>query len=141
MHIILKSCIFVTKALHMQHAVQHQYTVQCNSATLHSQLQLQQYNSIYVTLQAKTSLVHTSKIDNLEDHNSSQGKHNQFIFRGFVDPTSLDHCFKYQPLKTFLTIFTSGKIGGVNQAGFCSDSHNYTTVHHCNGQQCSTATL
>ena len=34
---------------------------------------VQQYIAIlqYVTLQAKTSLVHTSEIDTLEDHNSS----------------------------------------------------------------------
>ena len=68
-------------------------------------------NFLIVTVQAKTSLVHTSNFVNLKTHNKS--------------------C-KFQPVMLFLKIFMScqsDRIGGVNKAGFCSDSHNFPVKH------------
>ena len=47
---------------------------------------------IYVTVRAKTSLVHTSKLVTLEVHNFPYERHIELKFTGLVEQTSLYDC-------------------------------------------------
>ena len=74
-------------------------------------------NIIIVTVRAKTSLVHTSKLATLEVHNFPYERHIELKFTGLVEQTSFYNCLNFQLFVTLLQDFRAtnlGKIGGVN---------------------------
>ena len=73
--------------------------------------------TVYVTVRAKTSLVHTSDSVTLMAHKIGWELQNNFIFAEFVDQASLNHCYKFELSANFQKKFTDlyfYKIGGVN---------------------------
>ena len=71
----------------------------------------------FVTVRAKTSLVHTSNSVISMANKIGWKQHNNFIFAEIVDQASLNHCCKFELCATFQKDFTDlyvHKIVGVN---------------------------
>ena len=84
------------------------------------------YSIIICDCPSETSLIHTSKLATSEVHNFPYEIHIELKFTGLVEQYN---CSNFQLFVTLLQNFRAtkfGKIGGVNQSSFRSDSHiNY----------------